>query len=120
MKKEHILYKAKNSETKEWVKGSLVAFKKANIYNENGFFEIDEETICLFSGFKLGEEQIFEDDILEFVSEKNKEKYVVKFQQGCFVLINLETEISEGLLSVILFNCALSFLKIVGNIHENS
>ena len=87
-----------------------------------GSYFADKNSIGQYTGLKDKlKREIFECDILRYAPtwRSDSDIGVVKFQQGTFVLINLENDEPIGTLAELLHDDTGNHLQIIGNIYEN-
>ena len=87
-----ILFRAKESDTNQWVYGSLLRFKGCTIFDENfgRLHPVREETVCEYTGMRdKNGIRIFEYDSVELFGAT----YTVVYSEGSFNLSGSEGQI---------------------------
>lgn len=115
-----ILFRGRTKADKKWIYGNLL-WTDDGIYIIQNYvpehllekYEVDEATVCQFTGTEDKVVKIFEGDILSFTQKGQKSNGVVKMVDGCFFAI-IEGQrcwLSEGVKRY--------KGKVIGNIFDN-
>ena len=111
------IYKAKSLNTGKWVFGQYI-FQDGVPYirsiEDNEYIPIDLETVCYFFGFhKKTNENVWENDILEFNGQKYVLQHLKELEKFAYVPISRGKVLTGNIVDIVANS------KIIGNIFDD-